>query len=155
MRQIIFRDEKRSGEMQPDTKREHKGTDHLRGLCPDQDRALGMSVSERASPDGKDHHRRGADRCGRAEENFRIRDFVDVPAHRGLLHPGANEGDQLPPEKEAIIAMAQRAKCCSPGDPADRQSVLASAEILGDARRFRGCHDENRIALLLISARVA
>ena len=132
--------------MQPNTKREHKCADHLCRLCPDQNRALGMPVSERTSPNGKNHHRRGPDRRDGAEKNFRIRDFVNVPAHRGLLHPGANQGDQLSPEKQPIIAMAQRAKCCAPGDPAHWQSVLASAEIVWDACRFRGGHDENRIA---------
>src|SRR5437588_5405042 len=53
--------------------------------------ALGITVRQRAAPKRKNHHRRGTDRGNGAEQEFRVSDFINEPAHGGVLQPGADE----------------------------------------------------------------
>ena len=47
---------------------------------------------------------------GGAEQQFGVGEAVDQPALGHILHPGADQGDDLPGEEEAEIAVAQGAE---------------------------------------------
>ena len=85
----------------------HGAARHCRGLDRLLDRgAAGGQAHQRHRLDSLDHHHRcGSDRRHRAEQKLRVSDLVDIPAHRSLLHPGADERDELAPEEQPIIAM--------------------------------------------------
>ena len=70
---------------------EDEGAEHLRRLRPDQDGSLGITVRQRAPPKRKNHHWRGTDRGNGAKQEFRAGDFINEPAHGGLLQPCADE----------------------------------------------------------------
>ena len=69
---------------------------------------------------------------GDAEEQRRVGEPVDEPAHGDSLHPGADERDALPREKEAKVARAKRAH---------RKGETRSRGALGRRVR-RVVHDE-------------
>jgi hypothetical protein len=64
---------------------EDESAQHLRRLCPDQDGSFGVTVRQRAAPKRKNHHRRRTDRRNGAEQKSRAGNFINKPAHGGLL----------------------------------------------------------------------
>src|SRR5215831_3216824 len=54
-----------------------------------------------------------------------------------LLHPRASERDELAPEEQPIIGVAQRAKCVPPRYATHGHAPLSAAEVFRHACSFR------------------
>ena len=79
--------------------------------------------------------------------------MVYVPAHRSLLHPRADERDELAPEEQPVIAIPQRTKCVPPRDSAHGHTPLPAADVLWHPRRF--CSSRGHHSSWLARSRIA
>ena len=83
---------------------------HGQRLCHDDHLAAGKTVGrDPAQRSQGEHGDLGAEPCG-PEQKFRVGEAVHQPALRHVLHPGADQRDDLAADEEAEIAVPQGSK---------------------------------------------
>ena len=91
-------------------RRQREGLQHGQGLGHDDQLAAGKAVGrDPAQRSQGEHGDLRAEPCG-AEQKFRMGQAIHQPALRHVLHPGADQRDDLAADEEAEIAVPQGAK---------------------------------------------
>ena len=102
-----------------DQRRENQRKDHRRGLRRDEDVTAVEAVGRRAAEGREKQDRDLARESGEAEKRRRTSQAVDQPRLCDLLHPRADERDELSGEEEAVVAVT---KCA--GETRHRYAIL-------------------------------
>ena len=100
---------------------QEKSLNHGQGLGRDQQVVTVQPVRVDAGDGREDKRRDLAREADQPQQEGRIRQAVDKPAHRDLLHPGADEGNRLAAEEKAEVPVLQ--------GPQDGGDLLAPADV--------------------------
>jgi hypothetical protein len=103
--------------------REDHRQDHHRGLDRDQGLPLGQDVGEDPGEQAEDHDRQELGARNHTQPERVAGQGQDQPPLRDLLHPGADEGDRLAAEEQAVIAMPEWAAAFAHATRLDRGTV--------------------------------
>ncbi len=123
----------------PDQQREHQRLDHHGGLGHEEDAPLAEAVAERAPDRREEQDGRELQRVHEPELERRPRQLQHQPRLADALHPGADEGDELPTPEEPEVAMPEGAehtpRLYTAARGAPRVSAGTSERLTWDAGR--------------------
>ncbi len=89
----------------PNDNRQPNRLQHQQHLADQDDGALGHAVGKRTAPQRQGQERDETEQAHQSQGGCRTRQPVDEHLLRHRLHPGANQGNALPDEPEAVIAV--------------------------------------------------
>jgi hypothetical protein len=84
-----------------------EGLEHREELRDNEDLFSVEFISDDAAEWGSDEDGGLEGEADNAEIEDRVRELVDQPAHSDALHPGADKGDALACEEEAVVSVSQ------------------------------------------------
>ena len=112
----------------PDEQREHERLHHHGGLGHEEDLPLAEAVAQRAPDRREEQDRHELQRVHEPELERRPRQLQHQPRLPHALHPGADEGDELPAPEEAEVPMPEGAEHTPRIYTAGRRAPRVSAE---------------------------
>ena len=95
-------------QLRKDQGRQDKGQQHGPGLGGNQHVAARKAIDQDAGAEREKQHRNGRGKADQSKIERRARQLIGQPTLSDVLHPGADERDELPAEVKAVVAMTQR-----------------------------------------------
>ena len=107
-------DDLRAGERQ---RRQRQGDDHRRCLRDHDEPPVVEAVCDDTRDEAEDREGREPAEGQEADGDGRVRELDDVPGEGDVLHPGADEGDDLSREEQPVVpVLAQAREGAAEGD---------------------------------------
>src|SRR5215469_12801510 len=114
--------------------KERQRLGHGESLSQEEDSSLGPEVGKHAAKEGEEQNRETLERTDEADLEGAVRELQYQPDLPYALHPGAEDGNQLPQPVEPIIAMAEYGEATTPHPPKECKAggLLEAAPTLRD-----------------------
>src|SRR5215813_4155627 len=97
--------------------KERQRLGHGESLSQEEDTSLGPEVGKHAAKEGEEENWETLERTDEADLEGAVRELQYQPGLPYALHPGAEDGHQLPEPIEPVIALAQYGEAPTPYPP--------------------------------------